>query len=368
MSARGSHQQRFYIYPILKRMIVRNILLTLMTLYCVSLSLHAQSNRQLTPYVNQFNPHAEVRRSPGGMILAGRGDSLYVMAPFMGSATGGEWHAQAVNAYKEAVGDSVRVYCMVIPTSTAYYMPQHLPSLTHPQHATISHIYQALRSDVVAINAYGVLASHASEPIYLRTDTHWAALGAYYAAQEFAAQAGVPFVPLATDYEERYVHQFVGSMRIYAKTAEVKDVPEVFTYYVPRRTDYHTTFIDYTQRAGKTVSESAPHEAQFFVNYRDGSSGAYCTFMGGDSRTVQVRTAVGNGRRLLILKDSFGNALPAFLFSSFEEIHVVDFRYFPHNILDYMREHGISDVLFANNIGHAYSQGTARTYLKLLQQ
>ena len=351
------------------RMTVRNILLSLITLCCTTLALHAQSSRQLTPYVNQFNPHAEVRRSPGGMILAGRADSLYVMAPFMGSATGGEWYAQAVNAYKEAVGDSVNVYCMVIPTSTAYYMPQHSPALTHPQHATISHIYQALRPDVVAINAYNALASHASEPIYLRTDTHWAALGAYYAAREFAAQAQVPFAALdSAHYEERYVRQFVGSMRIYAKSPEVKAVPETFTYYVPRRSDYHTTFIDYTQRAGKTVSESAPHEAQFFVSYRDGSSGAYCTFMGGDSRTVQVRTAVGNGRRLLILKDSFGNALPAFLFSSFEEIHVVDFRYFPHNILDYIREHGITDVLFANNIGHAYSQGTARTYLKLLQQ
>ena len=74
---------------------------------------------------------------------------------------------------------------------------------------------------------------------------------------------------------------------------------------------------------------------------------AYCTFMGGDSKIVKVETNAGTGRKLVILKDSFGNALPPFLFASFDEIHVVDMRYFTHNMVEYVNENGITDILFA---------------------
>lgn len=342
------------------------LLLSAFTLSVSGQSQAADTERTLKPYVNTITAQWEVRKSPGGMLLVGRADSLRVLAPFAGSATGGGWYADAVNAYKDSLGTNVNVYCMVIPNSTAYYTPDAGKSLTHEQRATVGHIYSCLRPDVKAVDVYSLLADHTSEPIYLRTDTHWGALAAYYAAQHFAAVAGVPFKTLEGNYTTHEVKNFVGSMRIYAKSPEVKASPETFVYYKPQGIDYQTTFINYTQKNGKTVSESAPTPAHFFIHFNDGNSAAYCTFMGGDSRTVQVRTSTNNGRRLMILKDSFGNALPAFLFFSFEEIHVVDFRYFPHNILAYARANGITDVLFANNISHAYAQGTARTYKNML--
>ena len=74
-----------------------------------------------------------------------------------------------------------------------------------------------------------------------------------------------------------------------------------------------------------------------------------------------MRTDAPNTRRLLILKDSYGNALPGYLFYSFQEIHVVDGRYFTHNMKDYVRKHEITDVLFANNIFQACG-GRYRAY------
>ena len=62
---------------------------------------------------------------------------------------------------------------------------------------------------------------HVAEPIYLRTDHHWAPLGAYYAAQEFARVAKVPFKPLS-NYERRVVRNFVGSMYGYAQDISIK--------------------------------------------------------------------------------------------------------------------------------------------------
>jgi len=90
--------------------------------------------------------------------------------------------------------------------------------------------------------------------------------------------------------------------------------------------------------------------------------------MGGDTKLTQVRTSTNNGRRVLILKDSFGNAIPGYLFFSFEEVHVVDFRYFTKNMMAYVEENHITDILFANNIFNAYSSHTYRNYARFLAQ
>lgn len=116
------------------------------------------------------------------------------------------------------------------------------------------------------------------------------------------------------------------------------------------------------------TSVSKPYKSIFFYHYKDGSGGAYCTFMGSDMRITQVRTAIKNHRRLMILKDSFGNAIPGYLFYSFEEIHVVDYRYFGRNMKKYVEENKITDILFANNIFNAYSPKIYKRYLNFLTQ
>ena len=91
-------------------------------------------------------------------------------------------------------------------------------------------------------------------------------------------------------------------------------------------------------------------------------------FMGGDQLLVKVKTSTNNHRRLMLIKDSFGNALPAFLFYSFEEIHVVDFRYFNQNIQKYVSDNNITDILFEQNIFNAYSPSIYKLLEKFLNQ
>ena len=70
----------------------------------------------------------------------------------------------------------------------------------------------------------------------------------------------------------------------------------------------------------------------------------------------------------MILKDSFGNAIPGYLFGSFEEVHVIDSRFFTWNISDYIRDYGITDILFANNAFHASTASTINAYERYLTQ
>ncbi len=303
-----------------------------------------------------------------GIIVVGKGENVRALMAYGGSGKYGKYYADAANKYKEVFGDAVNVYCMPIPTAIEFYCPEKVKKHTNPQLPTIKAVFEALQPTVKAVNIHAALAGHTDEDIYLRTDHHWAPLGGYYAAREFAQVAGVPFKDLSS-YEQRVVHGYVGSMYGYSKDISVKNAPEDFVYHIPRNIEYTTTYIDFKlDKDYKVIGTGHPHSGQYFMHYKDGSGGAYCTFMGSDAKVTQVRTNTGNGRRVMILKDSFGNTIPGYLFYSFEEVHVVDFRYFTLNMKEYVKENKITDILFANNIFNVCSPGTAAKYVKFLNQ
>ncbi len=313
-----------------------------------------------------FAEHARLTRS--GIIIVGSGDSLRAFEPFRGQVDGGLGYADAVNEYKHTFGDAVNIYCMIIPTAVAIYCPDEAKEWTKDQQASVRNIYAHLDKSVKVIDLFDTMTKHADEDIYSRTDHHWAPLGAYYAAEQFATTAGLPFADLST-YEKHVIHDYVGTMYRFSRDVAVKNAPEDFVYYTPKDVDYTTTYIRY--KLGKNrrvVGEKEPEEGNFFYEYEDGNSAAYMTFMHGDLNTTKVKTSTRNGRRLLILKDSYGNAIPAYLFHSFEEIHVVDCRYFTKNIVHYVHKNDITDILFANNAGHAYAAVTHQSYKRYLQQ
>lgn len=320
-------------------------------------------------YQNKLTADANAKITSKGIIVVGSGDKVRALMAYGGSSKGGVAYADAANKYYEVFNSmGVRIYCMVIPTSTEFYCPEKAKSCTNPQLPTIKNIYNHLVEGVKPVDCYTPLSKHVDEDIYLRTDHHWAPLGAYYAAEKFCAVAGVPFKDLS-NYERKVVHGYVGTMYGYSHDISLKNAPEDFVYYVPKGITYTTTYTDYTINEHYQVTgEGKPHTGKFFAHFKDGSPGAYCTFMGGDTKITCVRTATKNGRRVIILKDSFGNCLPGYLFFSFEEIHVIDGRYFTKNMKKYVTENRITDILFANNIYKAYSPGSCKNYLRFLTQ
>ena len=304
--------------------------------------------------------------STSGIILVGSGENVRALMGFFGTENGGAKYAEVVSKYGAALGNAVKVWCMPIPTSTEFYCPEEAAKFTKKQWPVFNSIFSHLTDGVLPVDVYSVLAEHTDEPIYLRTDHHWSPLGAYYAAQEFARVAGVPFEDLSA-YEEHVVHGYVGSMYGYTQNASIKRAPEDFVYYVPTGVTYETSYINYElDEEFHVVSETRPYKSKYFFSFKDGSGAAYTTFMGGDIKQTKVETDTHNGRRLLVIKDSFGNAVPGYLFYSFEEIHVADFRYFTKNVVDFVDENHITDVLFATNITNTCVPYTYSRYRKFL--
>lgn len=325
-------------------------------------------DREIGEYKNNIAANENAKIANKGIVVVGSGENVRALMAFGGGTKGGVEYAQAANQYKKTFGANVNVYCMVIPTAIEFYCPVQAKSSTNSQRATISNIFHHLDKDVKAVNVYTPLGKHAAEPIYLRTDHHWAPLGAFYAAQEFARIAKVPFKSLA-NYERRVVHRFVGTMYGYAKDISIKNAPEDFVYYVPKNLDYTTEYQDYKLSHDYQIQGKPTYrKGTFFVHYPDGHGGAYCTFMGGDARIATITTPVKNNRRLLIIKDSFGNAFSSFLFFSFNQICIVDIRYFDKNMKTFVKEHKITDILFASNIFNAYQPKIANKITTFLTQ
>ena len=352
-----------------------NHLLLAVCLLLSGVSLKAQtllpqdsSERRVTPYVNTLTPNAKCRKAAkAGIILIGGGDTLRACNPCNQTAKTALSYADICNIYKRKLGDSINVYCMPIPTAIEYYCPDAAKGWTHSEAPVLNSMFAACSDSVLVVNIYNILGEHASEHIFSRTDHHWAPLGAYYAAMKLCEVAEVPFKDIS-HYDEHVIHGFVGTMASFSGEDCVKKAPEDFYYYTPRDCEYTTTYIQYKTSKGKITGENPAAEGDFFKSYGDGSGAAYNTFMGGDSKITQVRTGVNNGRRVVIFKDSFGNAIPGYLFFSFEEVHVIDFRYFNRNILNYIRDHKITDVVFANNLTHACGSTSYNNYKRFLTQ
>ena len=75
----------------------------------------------------------------------------------------------------------------------------------------------------------------------------------------------------------------------------------------------------------------------------------YMVYMTGDDHIVHLETDVHNGRNICVIKDSYGNAMIPWLTSSFDNIYVVDMRYFQLNIKNFVRQMGVTDIAFCMN-------------------
>ena len=261
----------------------------------------------------------------------------YRALELLGGGTGNAY-VEALNNFHRDLGDSVQIYSMIAPLASEYYLPSNYSGFSINQKECFDSIASRLDDGIVSIDIDTVLAQHTAEDIYFRTDHHWTPLGAYYAAQKFAEVANLDFKDLS-DYQKNDIEGFVGTMYAFTEDPHINNDPETFTYYVPSNIDdcitehYDTDFTNMS-------------EWDFFVGVGDPQHNAYLTFMGGDEQVVRVKTNVKNGRKLAIVKDSYGNSIPGYLFGSYEEIYVIDMRYFDLNLVNFVKEQDITDLLF----------------------
>uniref|UniRef100_UPI0037362845 DHHW family protein n=1 Tax=Frisingicoccus sp. TaxID=1918627 RepID=UPI0037362845 len=75
----------------------------------------------------------------------------------------------------------------------------------------------------------------------------------------------------------------------------------------------------------------------------------YAFFFGGNSPIIRISTTASTGKNLLVLKDSYANCFLPFLIPYYDEIVVIDPRYYYDDIYSEITSQNITEILFLYN-------------------
>ncbi|MGG0662979.1 DHHW family protein [Viridibacillus arvi] len=271
---------------------------------------------------------------------------------FYGNESNAERYTNAISSTKQALGDQVEVYNMVVPSSVEFALPQKYQNMSKSQKPVIDKIYDNLDSKVKTVDAYKALEKHKNEYIYFNTDHHWTSLGAYYAYEQFAKEAGFQAKSL-NEFKKYSKKDFLGTLYTQTQDTKLKENADVVDYYkIP---------VDYDVFRYDKGKEDTPVSSTLYADYVNGVN-AYSLFLHGDFPMIKIQNNdSNNGKKLVVVKESYGNAFVPFLIPHYDEIYVVDSRYYNSSLKKLVNEQGVKEVLFINNIFAANTEKIVKT-------
>ncbi len=275
-----------------------------------------------------------------------RGDDSYLFDKVC--ATNDKLHKN-ISAIRSFAKNTDRdIYVAIAPTSTwinAGRLPAGMPVLDEA--GASNELTDALKDipNAHMIYLYETLDAHKDEQLYYRTDHHWTTLGAGYAYEAICEKMNLEKQDI-TQYEKHVADDFLGTH--YAKYKGIFVVPDSIEYYdVP---------IKALELEKQTVDNLIDEEK--LKGYDK-----YAAFMYGNDGKYTVRADKHLGRDLIILKDSYANCLIPYLVMNYDNITVLDLRYFAGNVSDVLAKESSADVLlmynwtFVNDDNHFYKMG-----------
>lgn len=181
------------------------------------------------------------------------------------------------------------------------------------------------------------LSAHKSEDIYYKTDHHWTTLGAYYAYRVWCDATGTAGHTLDDFTKEAVTDEFYGT--IYSKARLYSTKPDTIHRYLPKE---HASFtVTYNQ--GEKVMDTLYQDE--FLKKRD----KYSYFLGGNNPVVKIESENQNGKKVLLIKDSYAHSIAPFFANDFSEVHMLDLRYLNFSVEEYIKSEGITDVVVLYN-------------------
>lgn len=210
------------------------------------------------------------------------------------------------------------VYFAAIPSSTGVYgdsLPSHLIKRSDSQQ--INDLYERLGNDIRKIDAYNILKMLKDNYIYYRNDTKWTSYGAYCVYKTVIQKLG--FLP--TPYDKYTIEHVSDSFRGNLYNRSLSDKPKADILDIYR---YHdgAEILSFE----KLYNDGTISEGEMFDRSRLDTSYMYSMYLGEDAPVIKIKTSVQNEKRLLVIKDSYGDCFIPFLVQHYSEIAVVSPR------------------------------------------
>ena len=267
-------------------------------------------------------------QQPTKPILVAQDDRL-VEAPVTWDAEQVEKNMRYINRFAEKIGQNVDL--ILVPS--AGYMYQDTILGLHGQYqddAFIDQIYDLAGDGVRCMDLISVYANVANQQdLYYRTDHHWTSLGAWTAYSSYMQCLGREYAQQDFFTVERH-DGFRGTT--YSRSGLWLTAPDTIElwYGSPLRVENSTT---------------GTSDSPFYLD-RLNEMDMYTVYLDGNQPLVRIYNEANVGKgKILVFRDSYANCIGPMLAESYEEVVMIDLRYYRMAASLMVEQEGFDQVL-----------------------
>lgn len=187
-------------------------------------------------------------------------------------------------------------------------------------------------SGITYVNTTDILRKYKNDYLYYRTDDHLTSNGSFVVYHKLAESLG--YTPLkGEDFKITDVSRsFLGTT--YSRSLR-KVEPDVIMDYRPLETPRFKVRFPY---------EGTEADSMYFPAHLK-EKDKYAYFLDGNHALTVVESPNKNGKSLAVLKDSYAHSIVPFLANHFETIHMIDLQRYSDDVVRYMNDNNIKDIL-----------------------
>lgn len=223
-----------------------------------------------------------------------------------------------INDWADKIPDNIPMDFILVPNASCV-MSEKLPkyAVNDNQLDSIKHIESTLSDKITLFNAYETLKNNADngEQVFYKTDHHWTNSGVKAVFEAYLASKGEKASSFNFENTTKR-NDFYGTL--YSKAPSAFAKPD--TMIIPDHKDsLHS--VEYVKE-GKTTDSIIDKS---FLDKKD----KYAAFLGGNFSRINIRSDNSmNDEKVLVLKDSYANAMMPYLADQYSDLTVIDMRYY----------------------------------------
>ena len=286
-----------------------------------------------------------------GVYLA---DDGYYIQDYQEDRSRVDMNIGSLNSFAEGLDSDIPVTFLLVPNASCVLRDK-LPAVNKcgDQQETAEHIREIL-SDRIELAYPEEALRNEGGSCYYHTDHHWTAHGAELG---YSVLRQIMDLPAAEGFEKNVIElkDFYGTLYSKAPASWAKSDTVQLTEY--EGNDITVRYVsqsgDHAVPAECTDIGGVPTKQGLFAKAPGSTKDKYASIMGGNFALCEIETNGVSDEKVLLLKDSYANAVLPELCAQFKHISMIDLRYYhfeEETVSEYVKSHDIDRVIYIYNI------------------
>lgn len=242
--------------------------------------------------------------------------------------------AESINSFYEKYSVPM---CMALFPEAAEIYTECLPeNVTVPsQLQALDRFYENVDTKIRTVDAFHILSTFKDDYIYYRTVSGCTANGAYVIYRSLIRKMGYYPVPYDSCTISHVKNDIRGDLYDVCLYDEV--TPDMLDVYICEKS---SNVVSIEKFDGEKYTEGSFYDEEAYK-----SGDALSFYIGKPCLLTNIKTDVENGKKLLVLKDCYGDSMLPFLTQHYAEIDAVDMSCLDRQVSDFLKPDDYQQVL-----------------------